>query len=183
MFFWTVLKCVYIAMHMPAPFSSSAACDGMFSTKLNHPVGFRSVISFCVVCVPGLVRRLEPNPQQAREEETIGGRHSDGHQSNGVGPTGSACQEHQQVLTDDKHLKQNICSHKLYFIPFPQNRDNPACEGTLVNCYIIEVPGVTCSCTAVSMVKVNISSQFVGKVFIPAKPESAGTKLTASQIK
>lgn len=56
--------------------------------------------TLCCVCVPGLVRRLEPNPQQAREEETIRRRHSDGHQSNGVGPTGSACQEHQQVHTD-----------------------------------------------------------------------------------
>lgn len=175
-------------MHMPAPSSSSAACDSMFSTKLNHPVGFRSVISLCCVCVCVCQDwSVDLNRTLSRREKK---KPSEGVTLTGISQTGSDQPVQPAKSTSrylemfaDKHLKPNICSHKLYFIPSPQNRDNPACEGTLVNCYIIEVLGVTCSCTAVSMAKVNISSQFVGKVFIPVKPESAGTKLTASQIK
>lgn len=61
------------------------------------------------VCLPGLVHRPEPNPQQTRKEEAIRRRHTDRHQSNWVRSACSVCQDQQQVdiwsLTDSLFLK------------------------------------------------------------------------------
>lgn len=101
--FWIVLKCVYIAVHMPAT-SSTTIYESMFWTELN--LGrLHSILCLCV-CLPGLVHRLEPNPQQTRKEETVGGRHSDRHQSNWVRPACSTCQEQQQV--DNRSLTDSL---------------------------------------------------------------------------
>lgn len=108
---WAVLW-VFTAMHMPVTFSSFALCGGVFSTKQNHPVSFTckiwlSPLYACVcVCLAGLVHRLEPNPQPTGEEKAVRRRHSDGHQSNGLGPAGAAQPEHQQVQPD-VHRRDN----------------------------------------------------------------------------
>lgn len=113
-YFWSVLKCVCIMLCtcLQLFFSPLLSVKARLWTKLNGLVITvrHTVISHCLtltcvcVCLPGLVHRPESNPEQTREEEAVGGRHSDRHQSDWVRPACSACQDQQQVdiwsLTD-----------------------------------------------------------------------------------
>lgn len=127
-----ILLCT--CLRLLPPLSMKACFELSSTTQLGR---LHSILCLCV-CLPGLVHRLEPNPQQTRKEETVGGRHSDRHQSNWVRPACSTCQEQQQVdnrsLTDSLFLSLTNTQKTLASVPI----NSPSSSSKLLTSEIIK---------------------------------------------